>query len=216
LMLALIAVGIYGLMWVGFDSHWSWLDELDSAALRPLHDYGVHRQEWVWSWDVFCTVFGPLGVAVVGGVVAVIAALQRNVRAALFAISTMWLSGAVTEVAKALAHRRRPPGALLAHSTFGSFPSGHALAVLAAVLTLSTLSAGVFSRGVRTSLIVAGALIVIAVGVGRVVLNVHHPSDVVAGWAMGYLWFSLCLFVIRPTPLRWRATTNPSAELPCL
>jgi undecaprenyl-diphosphatase len=47
-------------------------------------------------------------------------------------------------------------------------------------------------------LIGAGVLIVVAVGVGRVVLNVHHPSDVVAGWALGYVWFVLSLWLLPP------------------
>ncbi|MGH9480074.1 MAG: phosphatase PAP2 family protein, partial [Terriglobales bacterium] len=36
------------------------------------------------------------------------------------------------------------------------------------------------------------------VGFGRVALNVHHPSDVLGGWALGYLYFAVCAWVIRP------------------
>jgi membrane-associated phospholipid phosphatase len=46
--------------------------------------------------------------------------------------------------------------------------------------------------------IVMGTVIVIAIGVGRVVLNVHHPSDVVAGWGLGYAYFVACLLLIPP------------------
>ena len=35
-----------------------------------------------------------------------------------------------------------------------------------------------------------GAVLVVAIGIGRVVLNVHHPSDVLAGWALGYAYFA--------------------------
>jgi membrane-associated phospholipid phosphatase len=42
-------------------------------------------------------------------------------------------------------------------------------------------------------------VVVVAIGVGRVVLNVHHPTDVVAGWALGYAYFVLCLLLVTPT-----------------
>lgn len=48
------------------------------------------------------------------------------------------------------------------------------------------------------------AVILVLVGFSRVALNVHYPSDVVAGWALGYLYVLLCLAVFRPKPLpRW-------------
>jgi undecaprenyl-diphosphatase len=74
-----------------------------------------------------------------------------------------------------------------------SFPSGHALGVMACVLALSVALAPYTRRGLRPWLAAAGVIVIVAVGVGRVALNVHHPSDVVAGWALGYLWFLACL-----------------------
>ena len=196
---AAIAVAVYALMWVGYRAHWNWLDDLDSAALKPLHDYGVHHPGWVRFWNILATVLGPNGFRVLGAVVILIAAVRRNLRAALFLVLTMWLSGYVTDAAKGIANRPRPPGALVA-SGLSSFPSGHALDVMAAVLALLTVSAGLFRHSVRVLTIVAGALIVLVVGLSRVVLNVHYPSDVLAGWALGYLWFFLCFLVIRPQP----------------
>ena len=57
------------------------------------------------------------------------------------------------------------------------------------VLALLTVVLPVVRRPLRAWLIAVGAVVVVAVGVGRVVLNVHHPSDVLAGWALGYVWF---------------------------
>jgi membrane-associated phospholipid phosphatase len=39
----------------------------------------------------------------------------------------------------------------------------------------------------------------VAIGIGRVVLNVHHPSDVLAGWSLGYAYFVACLLMVPPT-----------------
>ena len=202
--LAAVAVVVYAALWVGFAQHWHWLASFDDAVLTLFHDYGVKHPLWLRFWDVFCTVFGPDGFRLVGIGFIVFALLRRNVRVALFLVLTIEVSGLVTLGAKDLADRPRPATAL-ATAASTSFPSGHALAVMAAVLALLTISAG-RARVLWTAL---GALVVIAVGVGRVVLNVHYPSDVVAGWALGYVWYLCCLLVIRPLPL-----TAAGGEIP--
>ena len=64
------------------------------------------------------------------------------------------------------------------------------------VLALLTVVLPVIRRPLRAWLVAFGALIVVAIGVGRVVLNVHHPSDVLAGWALGYAYFVACLLLV--------------------
>ena len=59
--------------------------------------------------------------------------------------------------------------------------------------------------------IAAGVLIAFAVGVGRVVLNVHHPSDVVAGWALGWVWFVATLPLLPAYRARVRAEAGTPA-----
>jgi membrane-associated phospholipid phosphatase len=52
--------------------------------------------------------------------------------------------------------------------------------------------------------------VVLAVSFGRLAVNVHYPSDVMAGWALGYLWYLGWLLVIRPVGLA-RATVPDNA-----
>lgn len=204
---AVVAVAVYAVLWVGFRSHWGWLDHLDAAALTPLHRYGLGHPGWVQAWNAFGKIVSPEACRLLGLVLVVRAAKARALRTTLFVVATMWLSGPVDVVAKALAHRPRPPEALVS-GAMSSFPSGHAFETLTTVLALLVLSEGMFSRRVRVATIVAGALLVVAVGVGRVVLNVHYPSDVLAGWALGYVWFFVCWRLIRPSPGRMRKTVD--------
>jgi undecaprenyl-diphosphatase len=44
--------------------------------------------------------------------------------------------------------------------------------------------------------VVVGVGLILSVSVARVVLNVHHPSDVVAGWALGFLYYLLCVRLV--------------------
>ena len=195
--LAAFALALYALLWVGFVQQWPWVDAMDRSALDPLHTYGAAHPGWITFWDVFCTVLGPTVFRLLALVVIVLALARRNLRAALFLVISVELSGLITEAAKAAAQRARPPGAFV-HAWGTSFPSGHALGVMVGVLALVTLVLPLVRRPLRAWLIVLGAVVVLAIGLGRVVLNVHHPSDVVAGWALGYVWFAVCAVSVSP------------------
>ena len=198
---AVAAVAVYALMWVGFVSGWHWLTAMDSAALDPAYRYGSLHPAWVTAWDVFCTVLGPNAFRLAGLIVIVVALWRRNWWLAGFVL-TAGLSGPLIELAKHLADRPRPPTALVfAYSL--SFPSGHALGVMVGVLVTLAIVWPFVRPPLRWWLVVIGALIVITIGIGRVVLNVHHPSDVIAGWALGYAFFVVCLLLLPP----WRGVT---------
>lgn len=195
--LAAPALAVYVLMWVGFRQRWHWLDATDTAALDAMHTYGIAHPGWVAAWNIFCTVLGPTVFRLIALAVIVFALARRNLRVALFLAISVELGGLVTEAAKAAANRPRPAEALVnAPST--SFPSGHALGVMVGVLALLTVTLPVVRRPLRVWLVAVGAIVVVAIGVGRVVLNVHYPSDVVAGWALGYVWFVVCLLLVPP------------------
>lgn len=205
---ALAAVAVYALLWIGYAAQWNWLATIDSSALDSAHRYGVAHPGWVTAWDVFCTVLSPTAFRLVSLVAIVVALVRRNVRVAMFLLISVELSGLVIEVAKRAANRPRPATALVdAYET--AFPSGHALGVIVGVLALLIVTLPVTRPPLRPWLIALGALAVIAIGIGRVVLNVHHPSDVLAGWVLGYAYFALCLLMVSPS----RPITQPD-EIP--
>lgn len=197
LVSAVAAVAVYALMWVGFTSGWAWLTAMDSAALDPAYRYGSMHPAWVTAWDIFCTVLSPNTFRLAGLVVVIVALWRRNWRLVGFVMLTAGLSGPLIELTKNLADRPRPPTALVsAYSQ--SFPSGHALGLMVGVLVLLSVVWPFVRPRLRWWLVVLGALIVVTIGIGRVVLNVHHPSDVIAGWALGYAYFAVCLAVLPP------------------
>ncbi|MEV3903346.1 phosphatase PAP2 family protein [Mycobacterium sp. NPDC050551] len=194
---ALVAVAIYAALWVGFAQGWHWQQAMDSAALGPLHRFGSAHPAWVTGWDVYCTVVNPVVIRILSVFVIVWAFVRRRHRVAVFLVFSVVLSGLVTELAKAAADRPRPASAFVgANST--SFPSGHALGLMVIVLAVLTVVWPAVRPGHRVPLAVFGGVVVATIGVGRVVLNVHHPSDVLAGWALGYAWFVLCLLLVSP------------------
>lgn len=198
------ALGIFALMWVGYLAQWPVLVAVDDAALKSTYGVGAAHPAWVTTLDVFCTVFGPFVFRIVGAVVMVVAVSRRNFRAAVTVLLTVELSGVVTQTAKWLADRARPDSAFV--GAFGtSFPSGHALAVAAVAVTVVALAG---SR--RSALVGAAVTVVVAVGCARVALNVHHPSDVVAGWALGFAYAMACVLLLRPAPLAVTEAETPA------
>jgi undecaprenyl-diphosphatase len=197
MVMVVAAVTLYVAAWIGWSAQWDWLVAVDDAALDVTHRFGLAHPGWVTFWNALCTVFSPVTFRVLVLGLIVWALMRRQRRVALFLFASVELTGALTELAKFAADRPRPATALVSASST-SFPSGHAVGTMAAVLALLAVALPTVGRSYRAVLIGAGAFVVVAVGIGRVVLNVHHPSDVVAGWALGYLWFVLCATLLPP------------------
>lgn len=191
---ALAAAAVFVLSWVGWEAAWPWLTSLDDAALDAAHRAGTAHPAWVTFWNVLCTVLSPLTFRVIVAGLVIWAAMRREWVSAVFLFVGVELVGAVTELFKFIADRPRPATAMV-HASSTSFPSGHAFGTTAAVLILLAFGLPMVRKGLQPWLIGAGVVAIVAVGVGRVALNVHHPSDVVAGWALGWVWFVGCLWL---------------------
>ncbi len=116
--------------------------------------------------------------------------------AALLFGTTMAGSVFLRLVLKLLFHRARPsPFFGMAAPSSYSFPSGHALDTVCFYGSLALLLASsVHSRVRRTVLWGGCAVIVLVVGLSRIYLGLHYPSDVVAGYLAGLAWTAV-LFI---------------------
>ena len=95
---------------------------------------------------------------------------------------------------KELFARERPP--LIFHLLTVksmSFPSGHAMMSSVVYLTQGALLAKVQSnKNLRVYILLVAITLVFLIGISRIYLGVHYPTDVLAGWSVGLAWASFC------------------------
>jgi undecaprenyl-diphosphatase len=92
-----------------------------------------------------------------------------------------------------------------------SFPSGHAAISAITYLTLAALlSRTTTSWRIRSYFITIGVLLTFVIGLSRVYLGVHYPTDVLAGWCVGTAWALGCWAVMLWLQRRGRA--EPPSE----
>lgn len=196
--IAVLAAAVYALMWMGYCRHWNWLHAMDWSLLNAARDVALKHPSWLRFWEAVSFALGPVPMSVLGIAMTVVALVMRNLRAALvLAFACGPLNELATAGAKALVGRPRPATMLVAAAST-SFPSGHALEATAALLAGLCFFFPMTSRTIRRVAVAVVVVSVPAVGVSRVALNVHYPSDVLAGWSLGYLYFLLCLLIFRP------------------
>src|SRR6478609_3685952 len=105
----------------------------------------------------------------------------------------------ISSLLKDIINRPRPQ--LVPHLSqvyTSSFPSGHSMLSAVVYLTLGSLLARIApGMMVKLYLIAVALLLTFLVGVSRVYMGVHYPTDVLAGWTAGLVWAILCWLAAR-------------------
>jgi membrane-associated phospholipid phosphatase len=159
----------------------------ERRVLIQMHDASGTTLDRVAQATNDITNLTPL-VVVAAGVLVALLVMRRWREAAYFlaAVAVVW---SVNPVLKEIVRRTRPELWPLPESVsqYG-FPSGHAANTAALigglVMILRTRRARVIGAAV-------GAVVLVIVGLSQLILGLHYPSDLVAGWLWAFAWISV-------------------------
>lgn len=139
---------------------------------------------------------GPAGLTPIGLALALAFLIKRWHRGALLVVVTMAGAGLLDMLLKQSFGRTRPAAFFdyplpVSHS----FPSGHAFFAASFFGGLAVLVSGrVRSRLLRAAVWIAAVALILLVGLSRIYLGVHYPSDVIAGYAAATVWVAAVAF----------------------
>lgn len=135
--------------------------------------------------------FSLLGLIVLGACAYLYLARMRS--AALFVLVSVLGGTLLSTVLKMGYNRPRPDLTTMSEQFTASFPSGHAMLSAVTFLTLGALLARFAPTRRLQVLSLGGALLLtLLVGLSRLYMGVHYPSDILAGWCLGSAWALLC------------------------
>lgn len=208
IMPVLLVVGVWGFAAVTdevIDGEVIAFDDWALLALRDAQDGTPLGPAWLGNVARDITSLGSGAVLTIFTlIVAGALAIYRSWHEVLLLVVALLGGAALSLGLKGLFERERP--SLVPHldavSTY-SFPSGHALLSAVVYLTLGAVLARLFSsRRVKLYLLGVATSMALLVGVSRVYVGVHYPSDVLAGWCAGAAWSALCW--LATVFLQWR------------
>jgi undecaprenyl-diphosphatase len=164
-------------------------------ALRSPDDPAWPRgPRWLVEVGRDVTAFGsPALVGILTAIVLGYLWLRRRYGALCFVVVAVAGGGLLGRLLKEIFVRERPEPLPCLWVNSPSFPSGHTVLAVVIYLTLGILLARLEPR-LLLKVYVLGVMMTLAflVGLSRVYLGVHYPTDVLAGWVVGLVWGLLC------------------------
>jgi undecaprenyl-diphosphatase len=154
------------------------LKDLDQGLMTLVQQ---HRDPAADYFAVALTKMGDFHTQVVlGGLLTGLLLVLRQWRAAIFACSTLVLTGLGNGASKWLLARARPDVLLDPLGSY-SLPSGHSSAAFAFFMTLAVLAGRGQPRRLRLTWLLLGVMPALCIAMSRVYLGVHWPTDILAG-----------------------------------
>ena len=193
ILLSLVAavLALFLFVWVAETFSNPQTQAFDRSVRISIHQHASAR---ITQAMVAFSRLGETGVAIGATLAITIFLLARWYRAALW-ITVSLVGAALLNASLKLAfHRPRPPAFFGPQPDTFSFPSGHALVCACFYGVLAGLIADrIRSLYWRVLIWVLSLIVIAGVGLSRIYLGVHYPSDVIAGYLAAAVWVSILI-----------------------
>lgn len=199
MVIALVCGGLWAFIELADEVREGDTHAMDEAILLAMRNPADRNDPigpgWIEEMGRDFTALGGLAVLTLIGLIAVgYLILRHKGRTAFYLAATVGGGILVSTLLKSGFDRPRPD--LVPHGSIvytASFPSGHSMMAAVVYLTAGALLARSDSRpAVKLYLLAVAIFLTVLVGISRVYLGVHWPTDVLAGWTAGATWALLC------------------------
>lgn len=163
------------------------------------------RSPWITEVMKSMTIIGNLiGYALIIPILTIFFIIRKNWRLSIQITIVLLLSSGLNVVLKNVIQRQRPPQiGHLVFAEFYSFPSGHAMSAITFYGFVIYLSCILLRKAwLKYSVVSLCLFMITLIGVSRIYLGVHYPSDILAGYIAGFGWLMFCIMILNLITLR--------------
>jgi undecaprenyl-diphosphatase len=194
---ALAALVLWACGWFVTGPYKQYPSSFDSSIRYTMRQ--IQSPMWMQLFLAVTRLGSTLVLAIIGCTAGIIFIALRWFRPLLLLIVVMCGQAALHHGFKLLYARPRPPS-LINYPTVESFsfPSGHAVSSLCLYGTLAWIVASSLENtAAKAGIGIFAAVLIFLIGMSRVYIGVHYPTDVIAGFAAAAIWTAAVLSIDR-------------------
>ncbi len=210
---AAVCFGLLLALSIGVSQEWTWLADLDARG-RSAREWAIDDAGLRHPLRGIEIAFSAVWLGFYSLVLAVLLWSRKHRRAAAYVVLVMAASYGAFRVLKLIVDRDRPEWqAIVGRHGSLAFPSGHATMTSAFAVVLIVLAVMLLRRAnIRRLVGLLAVLLAVVVGLDRVLLGRHYPSDVVGGVLLGVGLALLGLALYSPLPRSHAEKVDPLPE----
>ncbi|WP_088070404.1 phosphatase PAP2 family protein [Gottfriedia luciferensis] len=167
------------------------IHRLDQSAFKF---FEAIRTNGLDSFCYFLRDFGSSKIYLTFSIIMLIySILRKRLWSGISLVITLLTGRVIVTILKDFYERPRPASMYYFESGF-SFPSGHAVMASTFFLTLSFILFVIEPKLMKHKKLIhfLAFFMIFLISMSRIYLHVHHFSDIIAGWLIGFAWYSLC------------------------